>query len=68
MTLSIKDDKENEGEIELLDVNNHDADADFEYNIKIKTKELYQSVKESRKDIDSYIKELFKSFWEVQCK
>ena len=65
-TLNIKGKNDNEGELELLDVNNHDLEADFEHKNKIKDKELYQKVRGNQKEIDNYIKELFKQFWETQ--
>lgn len=67
LKLTIKNETE-EVEVELTDVNNHETDSTFEFSFKGGNKELIASVKKSKKEIESFIKELFMQFWESQKK
>jgi hypothetical protein len=57
-----------EGELELIDVNNHDTDAEFHFSSKITDNELAIKVKSQYREIQEYIKLLFISFWDSQKK
>lgn len=54
------------GKINLSDVNNHENDAEFEFEYKITDDKMRNAAKNSKKQIQEYIKELFKLFHESQ--
>ncbi len=66
--MSVKNEKEETGELELNDVNNHDLNAEFEFEYKKMSSELKNQIKSNKKGLESLIKEQFLEFWQSQKK